>query len=39
VETYLCAYGIQPVMQVAIAQALYGETPITGKVPVTLRVP
>jgi len=36
VETYLCAYGPQPVMQVAVAQALYGEVPITGKLPVRL---
>ncbi len=36
VETYLCAYGIQPVMQVAVARALFGETPVTGKLPVRI---
>jgi beta-glucosidase-like glycosyl hydrolase len=34
--SYLCAYGIQPVMQVAAASALFGETPVTGKLPVTI---
>jgi beta-N-acetylhexosaminidase len=34
--TYFCAYGISPVMQVAAAQALFGETPIRGKLPVTI---
>jgi beta-N-acetylhexosaminidase len=35
-KTYLCAYGIQPVMQTAIAAALFGEAPINGKLPVTI---
>jgi beta-N-acetylhexosaminidase len=34
--TYFCAYGISPIMQVAAAQALFGETPIRGKLPVTI---
>jgi beta-N-acetylhexosaminidase len=32
--TYMAAYGIQPVMQTAIVRALFGEAPITGKIPV-----
>jgi len=36
VPTYLCAYGVQPVMQTAVVQALFGESPITGRLPVTL---
>ncbi len=35
-ETYLCAYGIQPVMQSAAVRALFGETAIGGKLPVTI---
>jgi beta-N-acetylhexosaminidase len=34
--TYLCAWGPQPVLQVAAAQALFGEAPITGTLPVTI---
>jgi beta-N-acetylhexosaminidase len=34
--TYVCAYGIQPVMQLAAVQALFGEAPVTGKLPVTI---
>jgi beta-glucosidase-like glycosyl hydrolase len=34
--TYLCAWGPQPVLQVAAAQALFGETPITGTLPATI---
>jgi len=34
--TYLCAYGVQPVMQVAAAHALFGEAPISGKLPVSI---
>jgi beta-glucosidase-like glycosyl hydrolase len=34
--TYLCAYGIQPVMQVASVHALFGEAPVSGKLPVTI---
>ena len=36
VGTYLCAYGIQPVVQVAAAHAIFGEAPVTGKLPVTI---
>jgi hypothetical protein len=34
--TYLCAWGSQPDMQMAAALALFGETPITGRLPVTI---
>ncbi len=34
--TYLATYGGQPVMQRAAARALFGEAPITGKLPVTI---
>ena len=34
--TYLCAWGAQPDMQVAAARALFGEAPITGRLPVTI---
>ena len=34
--TYVAAYGDQPVMQVAVARAIFGETPITGRLPVTI---
>ncbi|HEV8268021.1 MAG TPA: glycoside hydrolase family 3 N-terminal domain-containing protein [Thermoanaerobaculia bacterium] len=34
--TYLCAYGVQEVTQVAAARALFGEAAIEGKLPVTL---
>ena len=33
---YVCAYGIQPVMQVATARALFGETQFEGRLPVTI---
>ena len=36
VSTYLCAYGIQPVMQRAAIRALRGEIAMTGKLPVTI---
>jgi len=36
VDAYLCAYGVQPIMQTAVAEALYGEQPITGRLPVKL---
>ena len=36
VATYLCAYGIQPVMQRAVVEALFGEIGISGKLPVTI---
>jgi beta-N-acetylhexosaminidase len=35
-RTYLCAYGVQPVLQLAAARAMFGEAEITGKLPVTL---
>jgi beta-N-acetylhexosaminidase len=34
--TYLAAYGEQPVMQAAVARALFGEAEITGRLPVTI---
>ena len=34
--TYFCAYGIQQVMQLAAVQALFGEAPVSGKLPVTI---
>ncbi|HEX9502630.1 MAG TPA: glycoside hydrolase family 3 N-terminal domain-containing protein, partial [Thermoanaerobaculia bacterium] len=36
VGTYICAYGIQPVMQVAAANAIFGEAPFSGHLPVTI---
>ncbi len=33
-ETYVCAYGIQPVMQVAVVKALFGEEAFLGRLPV-----
>ncbi|MBK5258017.1 MAG: hypothetical protein JJE51_00355 [Thermoanaerobaculia bacterium] len=35
-KTYACAYGIQPVMQVAAVKALFGEAVISGRLPVTI---
>jgi beta-N-acetylhexosaminidase len=34
--TYICAYGVQPVMQVVAVHALFGEAPVSGKLPVTI---
>jgi len=34
--TYICAYGPQPVLQIAAARALFGEAKMTGKLPVTI---
>ncbi len=34
--TYLAAYGDQPVMQVAVARAIFGEAAITGRLPVSI---
>jgi hypothetical protein len=34
--TYLAAYGDQPVMQAAVARALFGEAEISGRLPVTI---
>ena len=36
VQNYVCAYGIQPPLQVAVAQALFGEILMTGRLPVTI---
>lgn len=38
-QTYLCAYGVQPVMQTAAVRALYGEAAMTGRLPVTIPLP
>jgi beta-N-acetylhexosaminidase len=35
-KTYLCAWGIQEVVQRAAVSALFGETAIGGKLPVTI---
>ena len=35
-RTYVCAYGIQPVLQRAAVEALFGEHPVTGKLPVSI---
>jgi len=34
--TYFCAYGVQPVMQLAAVHALFGEAPVSGRLPVTI---
>lgn len=34
--TYICAYGPQPVLQIAATRALFGETKVSGKLPVTI---
>jgi beta-N-acetylhexosaminidase len=34
--TYLAAYGDQPLLQTAVARALFGEAEISGKLPVTI---
>jgi len=36
IGTYLVAYGPQPVLQRAVLEALFGQAPITGKLPVTI---
>jgi beta-N-acetylhexosaminidase len=36
IGTYLVAYGPQPVLQRAVLAALFGQAPITGKLPVTI---
>ena len=36
IGTYICAYGIQPVMQVAAANAIFGNAPFSGRLPVTI---
>ncbi len=35
-QTYLCAYGIQPVVQLAATRAVLGEAPVTGHLPVSI---
>jgi beta-N-acetylhexosaminidase len=35
-RSYFCAYGIQPPLARAAVAALFGEAPITGKLPVTI---
>jgi len=35
-RTYICAYGAQPLLQVAAVRALYGETKMEGRLPVTV---
>lgn len=35
-ETYIAAYGIQPVMQTAATRAIFGEKQISGRLPVTI---
>jgi beta-glucosidase-like glycosyl hydrolase len=35
-STYLAAYGDQPLLQTAVARALFGETAISGRLPVTI---
>ena len=34
--SYICAYGIQPVMQEAVAAAMFGEARFEGRLPVTI---
>jgi hypothetical protein len=34
--TAVCAYGIQPVLQLAAVRAIRGEAPMSGRLPVTL---
>jgi len=36
VGTYICAYGIQPVMQIAAINAIFGDAPFSGRLPVTI---
>ena len=36
VGTYVCAYGPQPVLQSAALDAIFGESPITGRLPVRI---
>jgi beta-N-acetylhexosaminidase len=36
IPTFIAAYGIQPVMQRAALRALFGEIPMTGRLPVTV---
>lgn len=36
ISTFVCAWGIQPVLQVAALEAIHGEFRMTGRLPVTL---
>ena len=36
VSTFVCAWGIQPVLQTAAIQAVRGEFEMTGRLPVTI---
>src|SRR5205085_11569869 len=36
VQNYVCAYSNVPVSEVAAVKALFGEAPITGRLPVTV---
>ena len=36
VSTFVCAWGLQPVLQRAAIRAIRGEAPMTGRLPVTL---
>ena len=36
IGTYICAYGIQPVMQIAAVNAIFGNAPFSGRLPVTI---
>ena len=36
IRTYFCAYGVQPVMQLAAVKAVFGEAAVTGRLPVTI---
>lgn len=36
ISTFVCAWGVQPVLQRAAVRALRGEIPMTGRLPVTL---
>jgi beta-N-acetylhexosaminidase len=37
VSTFVCAWGVQPLLQAAAIRAIRGEFPMTGKLPVQLR--
>src|SRR6266849_742003 len=36
IGTYICAYGIQPVMQIAAVNAIFGNAAFSGHLPVTI---
>jgi hypothetical protein len=37
VSTFVCAWGVQPLLQAAAIRAIRGDFPMTGKLPVQLR--